>query len=121
MDDFDPNQLARDLIDKVGLKRSYASQLARGLKKPSLELAVRIETIMGIAPSRWVDAEIAASAVDVAFPPSSSIVDAPSLSVAASSHAAAQQNTRIDGMFSGQLAGELAGAGFAEKAIEVAE
>jgi hypothetical protein len=62
MVDLSPQELARDLIDKVGLKRSYASQLANRQKTPALPLAVKIERILDIPPSFWVTDEAVASA-----------------------------------------------------------
>ena len=49
-----PKALARDLREKVGLSAGYASDLSSGIRRPSLELAVRIEGHLGIPASAWV-------------------------------------------------------------------
>lgn len=51
----DASDLARRLI-AIGVSRPYASQLARGLRTPSLALAQRIERSLGIPASSWVPA-----------------------------------------------------------------
>jgi|GEM_PF-3834654 transcriptional regulator with XRE-family HTH domain len=45
---------ARDLRERAGLKKAYASQLASGVRRPSLELAVKIEDMTGIPPRFWI-------------------------------------------------------------------
>lgn len=45
---------AKALREKLGLSRSYASELASGIRKPSLDLALRIEREMGVPASHWV-------------------------------------------------------------------
>lgn len=50
--DHDPRALARTLTEKVGVSTSFASELARNKRKPSLELAVKIEDALSI-PARW--------------------------------------------------------------------
>ena len=45
---------ATDLVVKLGVSRSYASELLRRLKTPSLEMAVRIEVEFGVPASAWM-------------------------------------------------------------------
>jgi len=45
-----------DLVDKIGISRSYASELLSRGKSPSLDIAVKIEAAFGIAPSLWLAA-----------------------------------------------------------------
>ena len=56
------------MAEPLNIKRSYASMLSRGLKKPSLDLAVKIEKTLGIKPSFWVtcdgDTGVASSEAD---------------------------------------------------------
>lgn len=37
----------------VGLTSSYTTQLVKGPKKPSLDLAIKIEELTGIPPKLW--------------------------------------------------------------------
>jgi transcriptional regulator with XRE-family HTH domain len=58
-DPFDnPKELARTLRDRFGLSKGYASQLANGLRVPSLDLAVRLEDEMKIKPRVWVERHV---------------------------------------------------------------
>jgi transcriptional regulator with XRE-family HTH domain len=50
--DHDPRTLARSLTEQLGVSASFASELARNKRKPSLELAVKIEDVLSI-PARW--------------------------------------------------------------------
>jgi transcriptional regulator with XRE-family HTH domain len=68
MDTSSPLKLAEALREQVGVKKSYASQLANGSKMPSLTLAVEIERKLGIPPSHWVGA-----VPDGVMPPASQI------------------------------------------------
>jgi plasmid maintenance system antidote protein VapI len=45
---------ASDLVAKIGLSRSYAFELLKGQKTPSLDVAVRIEQEFGIPAAAWV-------------------------------------------------------------------
>jgi hypothetical protein len=63
----DPLKLAEALRSApFGLSASHASELSRGIKKPSLELAVQIEDEMGIAPRFWIKGAEADEGVMVA-------------------------------------------------------
>jgi plasmid maintenance system antidote protein VapI len=44
---------AGDLVGRIGVSRSYASELLSGKRTPSLGLAVKIEREFGISPSAW--------------------------------------------------------------------
>lgn len=46
---------ASDLVAKVGLSRSYAFELLKRVKTPSLDVAVRIEQEFGVPASAWLD------------------------------------------------------------------
>lgn len=54
----DPETLARALVG-VGISPSYASELARKKRTPSLKKAVLIEQRLGISPRWWIDREAA--------------------------------------------------------------
>jgi plasmid maintenance system antidote protein VapI len=41
-------------LTALGLSRSYAFELIKGTRKPSLEVAVRIEQALGIPASSWL-------------------------------------------------------------------
>lgn len=45
---------AAELVDRLGVSRSYASELLRRLKRPSLDVAVRIEREFGVPASAWM-------------------------------------------------------------------
>lgn len=47
-----------DLVTRMGVSRSFASQILSGHRKPSLEMAVRIENEMGIPVADWVSAAL---------------------------------------------------------------
>ena len=50
------NSLAADALrEKFGLSRSYAFELVNRKRKPSLELAVKIEAEFGVPVSAWLD------------------------------------------------------------------
>lgn len=49
--------LAKELTDVVGVSVSFACELARNKRKPSLELAVKIEDALGIPPRWWIKRE----------------------------------------------------------------
>lgn len=42
-------------LKSIGVKEAYASHLATGKRRPSLDLALEIEARLGIAPSFWRD------------------------------------------------------------------
>jgi transcriptional regulator with XRE-family HTH domain len=44
---------AKQLRDKLGLSKSYASELTSGQRRPSLDLAFRIEREFGVPVSHW--------------------------------------------------------------------
>ena len=46
---------ASDLVAKLGLSRSYAFELLKRIKTPSLDVAVRIEQEFGVPASAWLD------------------------------------------------------------------
>lgn len=48
---------AADLQDKLGLSRSYAFELVKRQRKPSLEVAVKIERQFGVPASAWIDVD----------------------------------------------------------------
>lgn len=50
-----PKALARELRDQLGVSAAHASELSRGIKTPSFDLAIRIEDALGIAPRWWRD------------------------------------------------------------------
>jgi transcriptional regulator with XRE-family HTH domain len=106
--DINLSHIASELQSKVGLSQAYASQLATGRRSPSLALAVKIEERLGIPPRFWVRRDLASGDPAPSYPSSSSIVGAPALFDAGSSHVALPQNTRIDGAFSGRVKEELA-------------
>lgn len=45
---------ASDLVARLGLSRSYAFELLKRKKTPSLEIAVRIEGAFGVPASAWL-------------------------------------------------------------------
>ena len=45
---------ARELVAKLGMSRSYASEITRRLRTPSLALAVQIENTFGIPAAAWL-------------------------------------------------------------------
>lgn len=45
---------ASELVARLGLSRSYAFELLKGLKTPSLDVAVRIEREFGVPASAWI-------------------------------------------------------------------
>lgn len=47
---------AADLVSKVGLSRSYAFELIKRVKTPSLDVAVRIEQEFGVPAAAWLEA-----------------------------------------------------------------
>lgn len=47
---------AGELVAKLGLSRSYASELLNRQKTPSLDVAVKIEREFGVPASAWLDA-----------------------------------------------------------------
>ncbi len=49
----EPKEFAKLLRSKVELSASYASELANGIKDPSLEKALEFERVYGIPPSFW--------------------------------------------------------------------
>ena len=53
---------ASELVSKFGLSRSYAFELIKRVKTPSLELAVKIENEFGIPASAWITAPSDAAA-----------------------------------------------------------
>lgn len=46
---------ASDLVAKLGLSRSYAFELLKRVKTPSLEVAVKIEQEFGVPAAAWMD------------------------------------------------------------------
>jgi plasmid maintenance system antidote protein VapI len=51
---------ASELVAKLGLSRSHAFELLKGVKKPSLDLAVRIENEFKVPASAWIERDAAA-------------------------------------------------------------
>lgn len=51
----DSGDFARLLASKVKVSPGYASDLARGVRKPSLTKAVAFEKAYGIPPSFWTE------------------------------------------------------------------
>lgn len=47
---------APELVSRLGISRSYASELLKGSKTPSLDVAVRIEQEFGVPASAWINA-----------------------------------------------------------------
>lgn len=45
---------AADIANKLGISRSYAFELIKGHKTPSLEVAAKIEREFGVPVSAWV-------------------------------------------------------------------
>jgi plasmid maintenance system antidote protein VapI len=45
---------AGELVAKLGLSRSYAFELLKRVKTPSLEVAVRIEQEFGVPAAAWM-------------------------------------------------------------------
>lgn len=45
-----------ELVAKLGMSRSYASELVKRKKTPSLEMAARIEREFGVPLSAWITA-----------------------------------------------------------------
>lgn len=45
---------AGELVTKLGLSRSYAFELLKRVKTPSLEVAVRIEQEFGVPAAAWM-------------------------------------------------------------------
>lgn len=46
---------ASDLVAKIGLSRSYAFELLKRTKTPSLDVAVKIEQEFGVPAAAWVE------------------------------------------------------------------
>lgn len=40
-------------LQRIGVSKPYAHQLTSGLRSPSLKLALRIETELGVSPAVW--------------------------------------------------------------------
>jgi antitoxin component HigA of HigAB toxin-antitoxin module len=53
---------ASELQSEIGLSRSYASELLNGKRRPSLDIAVKIERRFGVPAAAWVDHEAGATA-----------------------------------------------------------
>jgi len=53
---------ASELAARIGLSRSYAFELLKRLKTPSLDVAVRIEREFGVPASAWLDPQKAVEA-----------------------------------------------------------
>jgi transcriptional regulator with XRE-family HTH domain len=51
----DAAALARVLVDRAKLSQSYASELARGKREPSLKLATRLERELKIPCRFWCE------------------------------------------------------------------
>lgn len=60
MDTAPEKPSAKDLRDKLGISKGYASDLATGKREPSLKLAIRIERELGFPVSCWVTEAAAA-------------------------------------------------------------
>lgn len=52
MTEATPNIKAADL-QRIGVSKPYAHQLVSGLRKPSLDLALKIESELGVPPGAW--------------------------------------------------------------------
>jgi transcriptional regulator with XRE-family HTH domain len=52
--DSEPTLTAKDLREKLGLSKGYASDLISGKRLPSLTLATRIRDQLGVPIERWV-------------------------------------------------------------------
>jgi plasmid maintenance system antidote protein VapI len=50
-----PKVLARELREALGVSAAHASELARGIKSPSFNLAIDIQDRLGIEPRWWRD------------------------------------------------------------------
>ena len=50
-----PKVLARELRETLKVSAAHASELSRGIKSPSFDLAIKIEDALGIAPRWWRD------------------------------------------------------------------
>ena len=44
-----------DLADSLGVSQGQVSSIVTGRRKPSLDLAIKIERLAGIPASAWVD------------------------------------------------------------------
>lgn len=53
---------ASELVARLGLSRSYAFELLKRLKTPSLDVAVRIEQEFGVPASAWLEPRSAEAA-----------------------------------------------------------
>lgn len=51
----EPKALATRLRETLGVSAGYASDLANGNRKPSLEKAVEIEAKLGIPVAAWLE------------------------------------------------------------------
>lgn len=49
------SEFAKLLASKVKVSTGYASDLARGVRKPSLSKAIAFEKAYGIPPSFWME------------------------------------------------------------------
>lgn len=49
--------LTAKALREIGVSKGHASDLINGKRKPSLELAVKIEAQFGVPASRWVEAQ----------------------------------------------------------------
>ncbi len=54
-------QTQTDLADSLGVTQGQVSGIITGRRKPSLDLATKIERIAGIPASSWAQSEAAAS------------------------------------------------------------
>jgi len=56
----EPATLTKALVEKAKLSASYASELARGVREPSLKLATRLERELKIPCRFWFERKEAA-------------------------------------------------------------
>jgi plasmid maintenance system antidote protein VapI len=56
----EPTDLAKVLVAKAKVSSSYASELANGVRKPSLKMAIKLQRVCGIPASFWIEREEAA-------------------------------------------------------------
>lgn len=48
-----PENIKAADLQRIGVSKPYAHQLASGARSPSLTLALRIETELGVSPASW--------------------------------------------------------------------
>lgn len=51
----------KDLAAELGITDSYLSQVLSGIRRPKLEILIRIESVTGVPVSSWADTRVSDS------------------------------------------------------------